>query len=150
MIGNTLGAVVVVVCVFVLAALSSYLFDYTLTNDSNSDVDIVALESELQVLKDQIQALESEQELMPIEHSWLVVQEIVKQYPDLIWQADEELGIADESGVQNAWPAVMIASPDLVLSVMQLIQKTVPAEVLKIQLDQQQGVLLINILGVIK
>ena len=150
MIKNTLGVVIVGVCIFTLSALSSYLFDYTLINGGHYDIDIVALENELHVLKDQIQALESEEELMPIEHSWLTVQEIVKQYPDLIWQADAELGIASEHEIKNAWQAVMIAPPDLVLSVMRLIQKAVPAEVLEIQLDQQQGVLLINILGVIK
>ena len=136
------------VCIYLGSAVSVYMFKHEQLHDSDSDVDINALESELHALESQIQVLKGAQTLMPIEKNWLTVQKIIDRYPDLIWRASEDLEILSET--ENAWGAVMIASPDLLLPVMRLIQNTVPAEVSGIQLDQRQGVLLINILGIIK
>ena len=140
--------VVASVCVYVCAAVVSYMFNDAQVRDSDSDIDIGALENELHALEDQIQALKGAQTLIPVEKNWLTVQRIIARYPELIWRASEDLGIANET--ENAWRAVMIASPDLLFPVMRSIQSTVPAEVSEIQLDRRQGVLLINILGMVK
>ena len=140
--------VVASVCIYVCTAVLSYMFNDAQVRDGDSVIDIGTLESELLALEDQIQVLESAEPLMPVEKNWLTVQRIVARYPELIWRASEALEIASET--ENAWGAVMIASPDLLLPVMRSIQSTVPAEVSEIQLDRRQGVLLINILGTIK
>ncbi len=135
-------------CIYVCAAVSSYMLNHEQIHDGDSDIGIGALEDELRTLEDQIQVLKGARMLMPVEENWLTVQKIIARYPELIWRASEDLEIANET--ENAWRAVMIASPDLLLPVMRLIQSTVPAEVSEIQLDRRQGVLLINILGTIK
>ena len=140
--------VVVAICAFALSAAVSYLIKYERASDDASEMDVKVLEDDLQSLKDQMQALENAEELIAVERNWLAVQRIVDRYPDLIWQASEGLEIS--TGTDNAWSAVMIASPDLLLPLMRLIQRTVPAEVSEIQLERQQGVLLINILGILK
>ena len=140
--------VVVSVCIYAFSAVLSYMFNHDQVHDSDSDININVLENELHALEAQIQMLEGAQTLMPVEKNWLTVQRIVARYPELIWRASEDLEIANET--ENAWGAVMIASPDLLLPVMRLIQSTVPAEVSEIQLNRRQGVLLINILGMIK
>ena len=149
MIRYSLRVGVISVCVFALSAVLSYKANYDFTSDNAAD-DIEALEHELRELKDQIQILELEKELMPIEHNWLAVLEIIARYPDVIWRAGEDLGIAKNTETNNAWHAVMIAAPDLLLPVMRLIQRTVPAEVSEIQLNRQQSVLSVNVLGVLK
>ena len=148
MISRSLVIVVASLCIFACSAVSSYIFKHGQVSASNSDIDIKALEDELYALKDQIRVLEDAKALIPVEKNWLTVQKIIDRYPELIWRASEDLEIANE--VENAWGAVMIASPDLLLPVVRLIQSKVPAEVSEIQLDQRQGVLLINILGMIK
>ena len=140
--------VIALVCIYLGSAVSAYMFNHEQLHDSDSGIDIDVLESELHALESQIQVLKGAQTLMPVEKNWLTVQKIIDRYPDLIWRASEDLEIASET--ENAWGAVMIASPDLLLPVMRLIQNTVPAEVSGIQLDRRQGVLLINILGIIK
>ncbi len=140
--------VVASVCIYVCTAVVSYMFNDAQVRDGDSVIDIGTLESELLALEDQIQVLKGAEPLMPVEKNWLTVQRIVARYPELIWRASEALEIASET--ENAWGAVMIASPDLLLPVMRSIQSTVPAEVSEIQLDRRQGVLLINILGTIK
>ena len=140
--------IVVAICIFALSAVLSYLFKYERASDSNSKIHIKALEDDLQSLEDQIQALQNAEELIPVEQNWLAVQKIIDRYPDLIWQASEDLELS--TNTENAWGAVMIASPDLLLPLMRLIQRTVPAEVSEIQLERQQGVLFINILGILE
>ena len=140
--------ITVSVCIYLGSAISAYTFNHEQVNAGDADIDINAAKSELYALESQIQVLKGAQTLMPIEKNWLTVEKIIEQYPDLIWRASEDLDIASET--ENTWGAVMIASPDLLLPVMRSIQKTVPAEVSEIQLDQQQGVLLLNILGMIK
>ena len=140
--------VIASVCIYLGSAVLAYMFNHEQIHDSDSDIDINALESELHALENQIQVLKGAQTLMPVEKNWLTVQKIIDNYPDLIWRVSEDLEITSET--ENAWGAVMIASPDLLLPVMRLIQNTVPAEVSGIQLDRRQGVLLINILGMIK
>lgn len=146
MITNAFMVGIAPACIFVLAAVSAYITDHR----SISDNDIAVLETEYQTLNERIRALETETELMPVELNWLTVQTIIARYPDLIWRAGESLEITGDDNIANGWEAVMIASPDLVLPVMRLIQNTVPAEVLEVQLNQRQGVLLINVLGVLK
>ena len=139
-----------VLCVFALSAVSSYAVNYKSISDNASVADATALDDELRLLNKRIQALEGQEELLPIESNWLTVQKIIAQYPDVAWRAAEALDIATETEINNGWQAMIIASPDLVLPVMRRIQKAVPAEVLEIQLNQQQGVLLINILGLLQ
>ena len=148
MISKPSAIVVASLCIFACSAVSSYIFKHTLVSDSDSGSDIKVLEDELHALQEQIKVLEDAEALMPVEKNWLIAQKITERYPKLIWRASADLEIANEA--ENAWGAVMIASPDLLLPVVRLIQNKVPAEVSEIQLDQRQGVLLINILGMIK
>ena len=147
---NVLTVGLSAVCVFALSAVSSYAVNYRSIYDNGAVADATALDDELRLLNTRIQALEGQEELLPIESNWLTVQKIIAQYPDVAWRAAEDLDIATETEINNGWQAMIIASPDLVLPVMRRIQKAVPAEVLEIQLNQQQGVLLINILGLLQ
>ena len=147
MITNTLMVGIISMCAFAFSALVSYTINDNSISDTDMDVDIAVLRNDLELINQQLQALQSDEDLMPITQSWLQVLEIVEQYPDLVWHVDDS---SDNTETRNAWRAVMIASPDLVLPVMRLIQSTVPAEVSDIQLNQRQGVLSLNILGVVK
>lgn len=144
---NPLFIVGISVCVFILSTVSSYLYNDERISDSDFGNDIEALEQELLFLKEQAQVLEKTEALMPVERNWLTVHRIIDRYPDLVWRASEDLEIA--TATENAWSGVLIASPDLLLPLMRLIQSKVPAEVSEIQLDRQQSVLLINILGIL-
>ena len=147
---NVLTVGLTTVCVFALSAVSSYAVNYKSISDNASVADAKVLDDELRLLNKRIQALEDREELLPIKSNWLTVQKIIAQYPDVAWRTAEDLDITTETEINNGWQAMIIASPDLVLPVMRRIQKAVPAEVLEIQLNQQQGVLLINILGILQ
>lgn len=149
-ITNTLMVGIIAIGIFALAVLASYAINYQTLAAATADTDIVVMENNLAAINKQIHTLEHEADLMPITQSWLKVLEIVEQYPNVAWQVNENAAIAGDGETSNVWHAVMIAPPDLVMPVMRTIQRTVPAEVSDIQLNQRQGVLSINILGVVK
>jgi len=128
-------------CLFVLAAAVSYSMRY----EPLSDDERVALQGELRALQDQAAALEVAANLKPVAQSWLAVQEMLAPYPDVVWQVNEYSD--DAAAPRRGWRALLIATPDLLLPLMRRIQQTVPAEVLEVQLNGQQSVLSIHILG---
>ena len=148
MIKHIFMIAIISLCVFTLSALAAYTMNYNPLSDSDAALDIEKLNNDIATLNEKMQLLQNEEDLMPVAQSWLKVLDIIDQYPDLIWHSDQH--ILSETETHNAWQAMMIASPDLIFPVMHLIQQTVPAEVVEIQLDQRQGVLSINILGVEK
>lgn len=144
---STVISAVLIVLILGMATIITY----TVQRGTYVGDDARLLEREFKALETEITTLKTAQPLMPIEQQWLAVRTIVENYAGLQFNTIEEHSLLSQesSNLKNGWHAVLVAPPDLLFAVAHLIQQKIPVEVLEIQLNSQQGLLLIHILGVV-